>query len=179
MHKRAHQDDSFELRGNILTARGLRICSRRLGISGQCDVVEFQRCKAGIQLRGYEGSWEIVPVEYKRGLPKEGEEDVFQLCLQAICLEEMFLTDISNGFIYYGENRHRTEVEFTDLMRQTLEKTVMEMHDLYHKGYTPNVKTSKKCQACSLSGICIPKLTKVPGAGDYIKMHMSNTGEEV
>ncbi len=40
MHKKAHDESAFEKRGNLLTVRGLRISSRSLGLSGQCDVVE-------------------------------------------------------------------------------------------------------------------------------------------
>lgn len=34
MHKKAHDEGSFEKRGNILVARGLRIASHELGLSG-------------------------------------------------------------------------------------------------------------------------------------------------
>ena len=39
MHKKAHDEGAFEKRGNLLTVRGLRISSRELGLSGQCDIV--------------------------------------------------------------------------------------------------------------------------------------------
>ena len=70
MHKRAHQDDLFELRGDILTAHNLRVSSRKLGVTGQCDIVEFHRAKDGITLHNYEGMWNIVPVEYNAESPK-------------------------------------------------------------------------------------------------------------
>lgn len=87
MHKKAHGEGVFEKRGDLLTARGLRISSHELGLSGQCDVVEFCRDKNGISLYGYDGKWNPVPVEYKRGEPKENNADELQLCAQAICLE--------------------------------------------------------------------------------------------
>lgn len=52
MHKKAHDEGAFEKRGNLLTVRGLRISSRELGLSGQCDVVEFRQDAAGIALFG-------------------------------------------------------------------------------------------------------------------------------
>ena len=118
MHKKAHDEGSFEKRGDLLIVRGLRISSRELGLSGQCDVVEFHQDKDGIELFGYEGKWNPVPIEYKRGTPKENNADALQLCAQAICLEEMFQTNISEGFLYYGENRRRSKTEFTDDLRQ-------------------------------------------------------------
>ena len=87
MHKKAHDEGSFEKRGDLLIVRGLRISSRELGLSGQCDVVEFHRDDEGVKLFGYEGKWTTVPVEYKHGAPKEDNADELQLCAQAICLE--------------------------------------------------------------------------------------------
>ncbi len=56
MHKKAHDEGSFEKRGNLLIVRGLRIASRELGLSGQCDVVEFHQSCQGIHLAKYEGN---------------------------------------------------------------------------------------------------------------------------
>ncbi len=151
MHKKAHDEGSFEKRGDLLIVRGLRISSQELGLSGQCDVVEF---------------------EYKRGTPKENNADALQLCAQAICLEEMFQTNISEGFLYYGENRRRSKTEFTDDLRQQVKKYSMEMHDLFHKGYTPNAKPTKQCKACSLEELCIPKLQKVKNVRAYIEQNI-------
>ena len=95
------------------------------------------------------GRWNPVPVEYKRGTEKEGQEDEVQLCAQAICLEEMLLTEIPKGYLYYGENRRRTEVCFSEDLRNLVRNTANQMHEIYEKGVTPKVKTSKKCQACA------------------------------
>lgn len=172
MHKKAHDEGSFEKRGSLLTVRGLRISSRELGVSGQCDVVEFHQDEKGVDLFGYEGKWKLVPIEYKRGMPKENNADELQLCAQAICLEEMFQTGIPEGYLYYGENKRRSHVEFTDGLREEVKKIVREMHDLFHRGYTPNVKTGKHCKACSLEDLCVPKLQRVTKVREYIEKHM-------
>lgn len=169
MHKKAHDEGSFEKRGNLLIVRGLRISSHKLGLSGQCDVVEFHQSEDGVTLFGYDGKWNPVPVEYKRGLPKENNADELQLCAQALCLEEMFRTDIPEGYLYYGENRRRTHVEFTDKLREDVEKMAEEMHNLFRKGYTPNVKPAKHCNACSLKDLCVPKLQKTKKVREYIE----------
>ncbi|MDD2968097.1 MAG: CRISPR-associated protein Cas4 [Lachnospiraceae bacterium] len=168
MHKRVHDEELFERRGTILTVRGLRITSARLGMSGQCDVVEFRQSEDGIKVQGYPENWLIYPVEYKRGVPKEGQEDELQLCAQAMCLEDMFLTEIKKGSLFYGEKRRRHEVIFTEELRQKVETICGEMHQLFERGYTPKVKITKKCNACSLNEICIPKLQKVSNVSDYI-----------
>lgn len=169
MHKKAHDEGSIEKRGDLLTIRGLRISSRELGLSGQCDVVECHRDDSGIDLFGYEGKWLPVPVEYKHGLPKENNADELQLCAQAICLEEMFQVRIPEGFLYYGENRRRSQVEFTDSLREEVRRTALEMHDLFQKGYTPQVKPAKRCKACSLENLCLPKIQKAMGVREYIR----------
>ena len=75
MHTRAHDESLTEHRKNTIIVRGLKISSRTLGVSGQCDVVEFHQSSKGIQLNEEEGKWLVVPVKYKRGLPKEHGED--------------------------------------------------------------------------------------------------------
>ena len=102
MHENAHNADFQESRGDLLIVRGLAIHSARLGVSGQCDVVEFRRSPDGVSLRKREGLWQPYPIEYKRGKPKEGLEDKLQLCGQAMCLEEMLCCAIPEGALYYG-----------------------------------------------------------------------------
>ena len=169
MHKKAHDEGSFEKRGDLLIVRGLRISSRELGLSGQCDVVEFHRMADGVTLFGYDGKWSLVPIEYKHGIPKENNADELQLCAQAMCLEEMFQTNISDGYLYYGENRRRSHVEFANDLREEVKTTAKEMHELFQRGYTPNVKPTKKCRACSLENLCIPKLQKAENVRKYIE----------
>ena len=172
MHKKAHDEGSFEKRGDLLIVRGLRIASHELGLSGQCDVVEFHQSEEGIDLFGYDGKWIPLPIEYKHGTPKENKADELQLCAQAACLEEMFQTSISGGFLYYGENRRRSKGEFTEDLRSEMRKTAQKMHEMFKRGHTPNVKTSKRCKACSLANLCLPKLQKGMDVGQYIKQNV-------
>ena len=118
-----------------------------------------------------------VPVEYKRGEPKSDNIDILQLAAQALCLEEMFCTDINCGYIYYGETRHRLKVDFDDEIRNEVVKLFEEMHLYYRRGYTPKVKISKKCNACSLKDLCVPVLNKNKSVAEYIDKFISETGE--
>lgn len=168
-HQRVHNEELMERRGTIITARGLKISSSLLGVSGQCDVVEFHQTEQGINLAKYTGQWKVLPIEYKRGLPKDGHEDELQLCAQAMCLEEMFITEISEGFLFYGENHRRKEVTFSTELRNLVIQYCQEMHQYFKRGYTPQVKTSAKCRACSLNDICLPKLQKAPNVSTYLQ----------
>ncbi len=169
MHERAHNEGLTESRGNTLIMRGLRVSSSRLGISGQCDVVEFRKDPKGIPLKEREGRWEVFPVEYKRGSPKADRYDEAQLCAEAMCLEEMLGTDIAGGALYYGETRHRVDVDFTAALRETVQKALEEMHALYARGYTPKSKTGTWCNSCSLKEICLPVLMRRRTVEEYVK----------
>ena len=168
MHENAHDQGFRESRGDVLIVRGLAVHSAKLGISGQCDVVEFHQDPDGISLQGREGTWRPYPIEYKRGKPKDGPADALQLCAQAMCLEEMLCCAIQEGAIYYGETRHRTVVPLTQDLRSQVRDSLVEMHDLYQKHYTPKVKPTKACNACSLKDLCLPKLMRVKKVADYL-----------
>lgn len=170
LHENAHDASVKEKRGDLLIVRAMPIHSRQMGVSGECDVVEFHKVKDGIHLTGKEGMYSAVPVEYKRGKPKTDESDILQVAAQALCLEEMLCCTIPYGYIYYGETRHRMKVEFNDEIRTKVKKAFAEMHKYYDQQYTPKVKTSKKCDACSLKDICLPALNKKKSVSGYIDM---------
>ena len=97
LHERVHNAND-ESRGNVRIARGLRLRSLTLGLSGVADVVEFHRADPDpdpldwlddpnepiepdpsaiaaetnepVHLPGLGGLWRPFPVEYKRGKPK-------------------------------------------------------------------------------------------------------------
>ena len=172
-HSVAHDKARIEKRGELLITRGLPVKSAKLGMSGICDVVEFHKSEEGVSLASYEGLWQPYPVEYKKGLPKLNEADELQLCGQAICLEEMLLCRIPGGSLFYGENRRREPVEFTEELRGKVYDMAKEMHVLWDKGYTPRVKPQKGCNACSLKEICVPRLGRVKSVSAYIEGSLS------
>lgn len=175
MHEKAHDAASRERRGELVIVRGTGVSSSTLGVSGQCDVVEYRRNACGIPLKGYEGLWQPYPVEYKRGKPKTNQADLLQLCGQAMCLEEMLCCDIPEGALFYGEIRRREVVAFTEELRQSVRNCLAEMHQLYQKGYTPKVKPSKSCNACSLKELCLPKLMRTRPVADYLAAAMEES----
>lgn len=172
MHERVHDQELRESRGDRLTVRGLAVHSARLGVSGQCDAVEFFKAPAGVPLRGRDGLWLPYPVEYKRGKPKEHNADELQLCAQAMCLEEMLCCPVPEGALYYGEPRRRTVVSFTEELRGRVQDSLAEMHELYQRRYTPKVKPSKACNACSLKDLCLPKLMSRRSVSDYLAANL-------
>lgn len=172
MHKKAHDPHLTEKRKDTIIVRALPVSSRELGISGECDVVEFHKCEDGIQLHGHRGLYSVFPVEYKKGKPKLTEEDKLQVVAQALCLEEMFSTRVAQGAIFYGETRRREQIEITEELREEVIHMLAEMHQYYARKYTPKVKPSKACNACSLKDICLPKLNKTVSVKTYIEQRL-------
>lgn len=169
MHQNVHQEGNIEKRGDRIIIRGMRVSSATLGVSGQCDAVEFLKDPGGVALDRWEGRWKPFPVEYKHGSPKEDLSDAAQLCAQAMCLEEMLCCKIDRGALYYGETKHRQEVLFSEELRGTVMSALAEMHELAKRGYTPKVKPRKGCNACSLKDLCLPKMNRAGSVEAYLK----------
>lgn len=169
MHSNAHDASFCESRGDTLIQRSVRIHSSSLGVSGECDVLEFHKNDGGITLSGRNGNWQPYPVEYKRGKPGTTEGDALQLCGQALCLEEMLCCSIPCGALYYGEIHRRVPVEFTTELRARVRELLSEMHGLYSRGYTPRVMPHKGCGACSLKELCLPKMLRASSVSRYLE----------
>lgn len=168
LHENAHDAAIKEKRGDLIVVRAMPVHSKELGISGECDVVEFHKAEDGIPISGREGKYTVIPVEYKRGTPKSNDADALQVAAQALCLEEMLCCDIPYGYVYYGEIRRREKIEFTERLRYKVKDLFAEMHKYYSQRYTPKVKWSKSCNACSLKEICLPVLNKKVSVKKYL-----------
>ncbi len=82
LHENAHDAFFTQKRGTVLISRGMAVQSRTLGVNGVCDVVELHASPDGVPIFGRGGNWLPIPVEYKRGSPKETDADRLQLCCQ-------------------------------------------------------------------------------------------------
>lgn len=143
-HDRA--DQTF----HVCDAEGVRleyalpVWSRRLGLSGRCDVVEFHP----------DGT--VYPVEYKHGKKQKWLNDDLQLAAQAICLEEMLNISIERGAIFHKASMHRREVEFSQELRAIVEETAAAIHSLLASGLLPPPINNQRCPECSLKETCLP-----------------------
>ncbi|MDZ4789937.1 MAG: CRISPR-associated protein Cas4 [Hyphomicrobiales bacterium] len=152
-------------------ARGVRrvtslpIASRRLGIAGVADLVEFHS--------GPEGETPY-PVEYKRGKPKLHRADEVQLCAQGLCLEEMTAQAVSHGALFYAETKRRQIVPFDTELRQLTEKTIESLRAIFTSRQTPPaIYRASLCRACSLLELCRPKASSKP-ASDWRNSMLSS-----
>jgi len=160
LHERAHEGPA-ESRPGLRVERGLSLRSERLGLHGQADVVEFPR----------DGS--VRPVEYKRGKPKAHRADEVQLCAQALCLEEMLGVAIPTGCLFYGKTRRRLDVAFDEALRGLTCDLAVRVGEMFAAGRTPPpVFESKKCSACSLIELCVPRLSRRPAAARWFQREL-------
>lgn len=170
LHKKAHEGPD-ENRAGVRITRSLPVRSLTLGISGQCDVVEFHRAEGDFksEISNLKCAQRIVPVEYKRGKPKSHRADEVQLCAQAMCLEEMLGVEIGEGCLYYGEKRRRSEVVFDPELRQLVRETAVSLHGMMDRRLTPVAEyEARRCDACSLIELCQPKAMRFSrGAGAW------------
>lgn len=143
-----------EFRDGVRLEYAVPLRSLRLGLIGKADVIEFHD--------DY-----VFPVEHKRGRPKPTHCDHVQLCAQALCLEEMMNIKILEGAIFYGQPRRRQNVKFALELREETEFICRKLHELIQSGKTPPADyDKKKCSACSLFDLCMPKRTR--RVGDYL-----------
>jgi CRISPR-associated exonuclease Cas4 len=153
LHDRADRGLT-ETRGETKIVTGLKLRSLSLGLSGQADVVEFNRDG---------GVWRPFPVEYKRGGLQKREADAVQLCAQSLCLEEMLGLEIPAGALFYGQSRRRVSVIFDAFLKSKTQTTAEAVHDLFASGRTPPPiqAAGRPCRSCSLAAECLPdKLEK-------------------
>lgn len=173
LHERAHNPFAFDGGEDRLVARAVPIVSRRLGLYGQADAVEFlpaDEGRSGVTLPGRASLWLPKPVEYKRGRPKADDRDAVQLCAQAMCLEEMLGVSIDSADLYYGEIRRRQRVTLDSALRSRVDGLARRMHETFAAGRTPRAEKGKHCQLCSMEEACLPKLTVKPrSVKEYIR----------
>lgn len=140
-----------ESRHGVHTVTAMPLAHEELGIAGVADVVEFHQAEHGV-LR-------VVPVEYKRGRPKQHRADEVQLCAQALCLESMLATHIPEGFLFYGETRRRSVVPLDSELRDLTTGVIHAVREARRVGHTPAAEyEARRCDACSLIEDCQPRL---------------------
>jgi CRISPR-associated exonuclease Cas4 len=177
LHDKAHSAE-IESRPEVLVRRTLALCSFRLGLSGQTDIVEFLPCgpdEAGLAIPRRKGLWRPYPIEYKRSRDKHGGTAYqIQLCAQALCLEEMLDTPVPHGAIFDSQTRRRVEFIFDNELRQRVEQLAARMHAINESRQTPHAVYEKKCEGCSMKPVCLPSTAGAERASRYLRRAVSN-----
>jgi CRISPR-associated exonuclease Cas4 len=141
LHERTDSGE-ITVAAGVRSARGVPLWSERLGLAGKADVVEF----------GPQGPY---PVEYKSGR-RYGRHPDFQLCAQALCLEEMLGVSVQRGALYYAAARSRHEVDFDDALRRQTVEMILAIRSMLEEPLLPVAPNDARCPNCSLVDVCMP-----------------------
>ncbi len=125
----------------------------------------------------------VVPVDYKRGSPKEGASgpeawpaDVVQIVAQAIVLRDNGYT-CHEGLVFYYGSRQRVRVAITEALVSQALGALAGARSLAAGGrIPPPLVDSPKCPRCSLVGICLPDET-IAAMGVPAEEALSDQGE--
>ncbi len=147
-----------ELEGETFKARGVMLASDRLGVIAKLDLIEAA-----------DGA--VVPVDYKRGAPKESEigpeawpADLAQIAVQAVVLRDNGYR-CEEGLLFYYETRQRVRVPITETLLRQLDASITAARALAGSGrIPPPLIDSPKCPRCSLVTICLPDETMAAAA---------------
>ena len=143
LHERTDQEGASGWEEGVRVERALPLCSKRLGLIGKADVVEFHGAIP-------------YPVEYKSGPNRRYENDDVQLCAQALCLEEMIGKNVERGAIFHHKSRRRREVLFTPALRTRVEEIVTAIRSMLVDRILPSPVNDQRCEHCSLREACMP-----------------------
>lgn len=142
VHEQVDQP-GVETLGEIRVERSLPLWSRRWGLVGKADIVEFHG------LTPY-------PVDYKHGPRRRREHDDLQVCAQAVCLEEMTGQKVPCGAIFHASSQHRREVVCDQALRRRLQEAVVHLREILRRSTLPPAPNDKRCRQCSLKSSCLP-----------------------
>lgn len=177
----AHQktDNPFveDKRKDILIVRSLHTSSKRLGLQGVLDTVEFIKNDNGIPLAKHSGKWIPHVVEYKESKTDQGIEDAMQTIAQVICLEETFHCTIDYCYIYYRKANQKIKIIIDNDLRAQVQQFSDTMHSYYNNHTIELPHYSKKCKGCALIDICNPKWPH--DVSQYITRQLANTTSQL
>ncbi|MDI9258940.1 CRISPR-associated protein Cas4 [Alicyclobacillus sendaiensis] len=165
LHHRVDEDHVFSARGHKIVT-SMRVWSDRLGIIGRCDVVEW---------RGETP----YPIEFKHGKVRRSRAQQIQLCAQALCLEEMFQTDVPEGAVFHIHSHRRSRVTFDEALRAQTLDVIARVRDMFARNEVPQPVADRRCVHCSLQPACLPHWAKQPSDAAFWRMIEQDLGGEV
>ncbi len=163
LHERV-DSGAAEQRKGTRYERGVMLKSQRYQLTGKMDLLEIEQSDPA----------KYLPVEYKRGKPKIEDWDRIQVCAQALCIEEMRDTHVTEGAIWYWEVRRRENIKIDNVLRSSTIAAIEGSHAILASGKTPPPTDKiKRCRACSLVDLCEPKVFKRDHSNAYVEVLFS------
>lgn len=158
-HERVHTQ-RIERRGDSVKLYEYDVVSHELGLRGKCDCIEAAADETGCRIPGVDFPVRLYPVEYKHGKIREEEEYELQLCAQAMCLEEMYQTEIPEGALFYTSSHRRYPVLLTRELRQRVRDMANALREIQERFSVPDPAYGAKCKKCSIRSLCMPQIRR-------------------
>ena len=170
LHQRVDSGE-VEQRGQVRYERSVSVLSERLGITGKLDLLEITGSADGSNLKYF-------PVEYKRGKHKIQDWDRIQLCAQALCLEDMRGVSVTEGALWYQQERKREQVMIDAPLRELTLHMIAQARAILDTRKTPAPTNDKtRCKACSLVDLCMPDMARTDKSASYIQQMFNEVNE--
>ena len=137
-------------------------------MNGKCDCIEAVKADNGCIIPAVDFKVTLFPIEYKHGKVREDElEYKIQLCAEAMCLEEMYQTNIPEGEVFFLSSHKRLRVELSEELRIMVRNAASELRRIREAFIIPEAQYGSKCKKCSMLEYCMPKAKK--SASEYCK----------
>ena len=76
-----------------------------------------------------------------------------------MCLEEMLGMPVPSGYVWYGANRRRSRVDFTEELRASVQTVVQAIRSHMRHGRLPLAPNDERCTECQLRYHCLPEIS--------------------
>jgi CRISPR-associated protein Cas1 len=169
----ADANDSETGARTTIHSRSVTLGSERLGVLAKLDLVEVDVVPGEQDERGVSIARSVLPVEYKLGRPREGEEatelwltDQMQLGIQILVLRENGYA-CNEGVIYYRETRQRVRFVLSPEREGWVLAQIEAARATIEGPIPPPLVGSPKCRRCSLAPVCLPDETRLLGAQTF------------
>lgn len=144
-HESVHSNSIRYIEKGVKQYTNLKVFNHKYNITGKLDLLEI---KDNI----------YIPIEYKKGKYRDFLNHKIQLCLQALCLEEMYNTKINYGYLFFIEEHRRYEINLTNELKL---QTINIINEIKNKLLlnNPNLFLKNKnelCSKCSFYQTCLP-----------------------
>lgn len=148
-------------------SRSVSLGSEKLGVVAKLDLVEGWGSVDGGSQGDLFSAKVVIPVDYKVGSPREGQDanelwpaDQMQLGVQILLLRENGYT-CHEGVIYYRATRQRVRFQLTAEREAWVRAQILRAREAMTGPIPPPLVNSPKCKRCSLAPVCLPDETRL------------------
>src|SRR5882724_8003187 len=189
-HSAGKEPEPKSAEPETIHSRSVQMGSQRLGVLAKMDLVEVRPVQSEEAMPQYTEQkadtkpgpqadfteqlftrWEVCPVDYKAGAPKEGQDanelwdtDKMQLGLQALILRDNGYT-CNEGIIYYRATKQRVRLPITAELEGWILQNIAEARRVAAGPIPAPLVNSPKCVRCSLAPVCLPDETRMLARG--------------